>query len=344
MTRLFELKDQMFRFWSEYETYLKYACKFVVALATFCIINNTLGFSEELSSFPIALVLAVVCCLLPQGFTLFVATALVLMNLYVLSVEAALITLLIFVVVFLLYFRFTPHDAILLAVTPICCAMGIPYVVPIVAGLLKKGYSVISVVCSTVVFYFLEGVYKNVKTLQATVAGNELAGSKMSITAGLLLENNELYLMVAVFAVSTLAVYNIRKMAIKHAWRIAIIVGVLIQVSGLLVGYIMLDITEKVLGMLMGNIVAAAIGFVVEFLFMDLDYSRTERVQFEDDEYYYFVKAIPKKMVSSKEKTITEFNGVPGFAQRMREKKAAEEKVTRKNIADELEIDEELLK
>ena len=59
----------------------------------------------------------------------------------------------------------------------------------------------------------------------------------------------------------------------------------------------MFDITGKTVGMILGNLVAIAIGFVMEFIFMDLDYSRTERVQFEDDDYYYFVKAVPKKMV-----------------------------------------------
>ena len=35
-----------------------------------------------------------------------------------------------------------------------------------------------------------------------------------------------------------------------------------------------------------------------QFLFMNLDYARTERVQFEDDDYYYYVKAVPKKTVA----------------------------------------------
>jgi hypothetical protein len=34
---------------------------------------------------------------------------------------------------------------------------------------------------------------------------------------------------------------------------------------------------------------------------MNLDYARTERVQFEDDDYYYYVKAVPKKMVAVRE-------------------------------------------
>ena len=37
---------------------------------------------------------------------------------------------------------------------------------------------------------------------------------------------------------------------------------------------------------------------------MNLDYARTENVQFEDDEYYYYVKAVPKKMIAKEEKVV----------------------------------------
>ena len=36
-----------------------------------------------------------------------------------------------------------------------------------------------------------------------------------------------------------------------------------------------------------------------------VDYSRTENVQFEDDEYYYYVKAIPKMSVEAPDVNVT---------------------------------------
>ena len=40
-----------------------------------------------------------------------------------------------------------------------------------------------------------------------------------------------------------------------------------------------------------------------------MDYSRTERVQFEDDEYYYYVKAVPKNTVALTEKKVKKIKG-----------------------------------
>ena len=57
-----------------------------------------------------------------------------------------------------------------------------------------------------------------------------------------------------------------------------------------------------------GTIAAIVVGIVLEFFVFSVDYSRSEHLQFEDDEYYYYVKAIPKMTVSTQEKTIKKIN------------------------------------
>ena len=43
-------------------------------------------------------------------------------------------------------------------------------------------------------------------------------------------------------------------------------------------------------------------------MFFALDYKRTEYVQYEDDEYYYYVKAVPKLNVASEDVRIKHIN------------------------------------
>ena len=344
MTKLLEIKEKTICFCSRYEVYLKFVYKFIVALALFCLINSKIGFMEKISTFPVALVLAVVCCVLPQSITLVMAAGLVVLNLYVLSLEVALTALLIFVLVFLVYFRFAPKDGMLFALTPICFGLHIPYVLPIGTGLLRKMYSVAAVACGTIVYFFLDGVYQNVTALQAIIAGGgNVEGDKMTITAGQLLTNTEMYLTVVIFVISAVVVNCVRKMTIDHAWKVAIISGALVQISGLFVGYLLFDISGKTVGMILGNIVAVLLGFLFEFIFMDLDYSRTERVQFEDDDYYYFVKAVPKKMVASSDKEIIQFSGFSSLEKLKERQKKQEQPVRRNQIVEELDIDEEFL-
>ena len=40
-----------------------------------------------------------------------------------------------------------------------------------------------------------------------------------------------------------------------------------------------------------------------------VDYTRTEYLQYEDDDYYYYVKAVPKALVATSERSIKKING-----------------------------------
>ena len=343
MTKIIEIKDKVFKFCAEYDSYLQYLYKFLAAFALFCVINGSIGFMEQISTLPIALLLALVCSLLPQSVTILAAAALVLANLAALSIEVALVAFLIFALLFLLYFRFAPQDGMLFILTPIFFKLGIPYILPIGTGLLRKAYSVTAVVCGTIAFYFIDGIHQNITTLGDSVAGGEAdATVKINVTISQLIGNKEMFLTVGIFALSAIMVYVIRRLSVDNAWKIAIISGVLVQVSGLFAGHLLFNISEKTAGMIIGNVIATVLALGLEFLFMDLDYERTERIQFEDDEYYYFVKAVPKKMVTSTEKTVMHFGA--SFFEKRNERKREELKAdSKKLIAEELDIDEDLL-
>lgn len=350
MTGLLEIKDRLIRFYSKYETYLFPVVKFIVAMLLFTMINTNIGFMEKISRFPVALILALVCAILPVNAMIWLAAVVVLADMYALSMEVAITTLVLFAALFFLYFRFSPKDGLAAVLTPVCFKLHIPYVMPIGCSLLRDAYSVIAIICGTVIYYFLDGIQQNSGTLKAVAAdgGNAATSSKFDISVGQLLSNKEMYLVIAIFTIAAIVVYVVRRLAVDHAWTLAIISGTLIEVAGLFVGYLVLNVSDKTLGLLIGNIISLLIGFVIEFLFMNLDYARTERVQFEDDDYYYYVKAVPKKMVAVKEVTVKHFGNTASMGKRIDHSKKTlspeEEETSRKVIAKELDIDEDLLK
>ena len=59
-------------------------------------------------------------------------------------------------------------------------------------------------------------------------------------------------------------------------------------------GSIALGVNTSYGPLIIGNIAAAVAGLVLELFLFSVDYARSERLQFEDDEYYYYVKAIPR--------------------------------------------------
>lgn len=98
-----------------------------------------------------------------------------------------------------------------------------------------------------------------------------------------------------------------------------------------------LGISGKYVWLIVGNVISVLIGLVLQFFFFNLDYTRTERVQFEDDEYYYYVKAVPKLYVTTSEKQIKSFGGKGHGNGRGRER------ISREDLAKEMDIDKDLL-
>jgi len=62
----------------------------------------------------------------------------------------------------------------------------------------------------------------------------------------------------------------------------------------LIVGSLALNAKINIVFMIIGIIIGAVAAYICKVVFFSVDYKRTEFVQYEDDEYYYYVKAVPK--------------------------------------------------
>ena len=331
MTALLELKQRIKNLYSQYEIYILPVLRFVLAMAYFIWINTNMGYMKQIDNIFIVLILALICSILPVGGTVFIGSVLILADMYALSLEVCIVALILFVLMYILYFRFSPKNEYGVLLTPICFGLNIPFVMPVGMGLLRELYSMFSLVCGIVLYFFLNGVKQNETTLGGADE-KDAATSKIVVVLNQLLGNREMYLVLAIMVVTLVIVYIIRKMSIEHAWAVAIIFGILFEAVGMIAGDMVLGISGKTITILVGSIISCVIAFVIQFLFFNLDYSRTERLQFEDDEYYYYVKAVPKAIVAGTDKKVTRFSG-----------KEEQDRMTKKRFAEEMEIDEDLL-
>jgi hypothetical protein len=101
-------------------------------------------------------------------------------------------------------------------------------------------------------------------------------------------------------------------MSIDYSWTIAMVAGAMTDIVILLIGDLLYDINISVAGALFGSVLALIVAKVIEFFRFCVDYSRTEKVQFEDDEYYYYVKAVPKMTVAVSTRTVKRINTPSG--------------------------------
>ena len=306
MTVLLEIKEKLKNTYGKYDIYLKPLFKFILAAGVFWIINGNIGYMSRLKTLPVTLVLALVSSILPVNAMIALAGIVILLHLYALALEVAAVALVLFLLMGLLYFRFAPGDGIYTVLMPLCLHFNIGPVMPMAIGLLGKAYSVVSVLCGTVAWFFLNGIKQN----QAVFISSEetAAASKLTVALNQIMENKEMFLVLATFVVVTAVVFFIRNLSVDYAWTAAIIVGALVNFVVLFAGYLALGISGKTLMLVISSLLSLAVSLILEFLFFNLDYTRTERVQFEDDEYYYYVKAIPKITVATPSKTVKKIN------------------------------------
>ncbi len=306
MTVLLEMKERLKQIYSKGEPFLLPLVKFLLAFITFNTLNGRMGYMTQLDNVAVVLIAALTCSFLPTGALVFFAAIFSLAHMYALSLEVALVGLCVYFVMYLLFFRFSPKDSLVVVLTPLLCAMKIPYVVPIVVGLLCSPMSAVSVGCGVVVYYVIEAIVANASNIRTM--GNDEMVAKVRILLEAITGNRAMLVIVVSFAITILVVYFIRRLSIDYSWTIAMIAGVMINVVVLLVGDLLYDINISVGGALLGSLLALVVAKIVEFFRFCVDYSRVEKVQFEDDEYYYYVKAVPKMAVSMSTKTVKKIN------------------------------------
>jgi len=306
MRTLLEIKEIVIKIYGKYEVFIIPVLKFLLALVSLLAINSRLGYMRQVDNIGVVLIASLLCSFLPNGFILLFGAVFILLHLYALAIEVALVGLGVFLIMALVFFRFSPRDSLAVLFTPLCFFFKVPYVMPIAAGLLRTPASVVSVGCGVVVHYLISFVSENATSISALDESETVARLRLVIDA--LLGNRAMVVMIVAFAVTIIAVYLIRRMSIDYSWTIAIIAGVMLDAVILLIGDLVYNTNVSVLGILLGAVIAALLGKLLQFLVFNIDYNRTERVQFEDDEYYYYVKAVPKLTVAAPEKTVKKIN------------------------------------
>lgn len=312
MSSLLEVKEILKRIYAKYEVFILPVLKFFLTFTALLMVNNKLGYMSKIDNMGIVLIVALLSSFLPFGFALFFAIVFILLHFYALAMEVALVGLCVFLVMGLLFLRFAPKDSVAVLLTPICFFFKIPYVMPVSMGLVGNPMSAVSVSCGVVIHYLVDFVAENATAIKALDESESTVRLRMVIDA--LLDNKQMMVTVMAFAITVVVAYIIRRMSIDYAWTVSIVASAMLNALTLLVGDLMFDTNISVVGVLLGTVVSIGLLKVLQFFVFNVDYTRTEKVQFEDDEYYYYVKAVPKVTVAQQTKTVKRINTASGYA------------------------------
>lgn len=302
MSTLLVWREKLQKVYAAYSVYTLKGLQFLLGLLLFGLINSNVGFMEMASSVFCTGGLAVICTFFPMIVMVIAAAVLVLVHFYALSMPIAIVSLVIFLIMYIFYFRFTPKKAWLLLVSALAFALKIPLIIPVVFGLLGTPVWIVPAACGIISYYMVSFVKASAAALRSADSESMISGvvnfTKQVVTG------HEMWLMVMAIVIGILVVNLIRTRAIDHAWKIGSASGVVVSLIIAAAGNIILNGDVSYVEICVSALLGVGLGLVLEFLFFSVDYSRTESIQFEDDEYYYYVKAVPKIGVSVPEKTV----------------------------------------
>ena len=123
MTALLELRENLKKIYSRNEAFILPVIKFLLGVIVLSIINGKMGYMTKLDNMAIVLIVSLLCSFLPTGFMAFFAMMFAVLHMYALSIETAAVGLVVFLLLYLLFLRFTAKEALVVVLTPVLCML-----------------------------------------------------------------------------------------------------------------------------------------------------------------------------------------------------------------------------
>ncbi len=306
MMPILVFRERVKNFYQKYDAYLTPIIKFLFAFITFYVINKEIGYDARFKALPVVLVLSMVSAFTPSAVLVLLALLVSALHIYSISPVLSIIIVLIMLIIYFLFARYTPKYGYVLLAVPILFVLKIPYTIPILLGLISTPVAVVPTGCGVVV-YFLFQIIKSAVNMQVNMTVEDILALYKYVMDSLI-DNKLLIITVVIFILILLVTYFVRRMTFDYAFEIGIAAGTLTCVLGFLVSNIILNNTKQILSMILGTLASGVIVYIIHFFKLTLDYSGVERAQFEDDVYYYYVKAVPKVTVTTPQVNVKHIN------------------------------------
>ena len=295
--KLLEFRTLLLKIYQKARFIINPIIKFFLSTMVFNWINSEIGYDQRFASKTIVLLLSAICAVTPGGVLVFLAMVLMLVHVFHASILLAALLFLMFVVLYGLLMRFAPEEALAAVAVPVLAKYNLHYCVPMVLGCVATPLSMLPCACGVIIWYLIS-IVKNFSGVQVNIKNLDEVISLFTGVVDAFLASKQMLITIAVFALVITAIFIIRRFSFDFAFIVSIGAGVLVNILGFLVAVLHFNVSINAGKLILMSLISGVIAVVLEFFKRVLDYTAIERVQFEDDDYYYYVKAVPKVNVS----------------------------------------------
>lgn len=253
------------------------------------------------------LFLTAAALLFPVSFFYFFVSIVTAAEVYFVSPEMGIAVGLIHIILYLLYLRYDPRLCLVAAVLPLAYLCHLQYLVPLIVGMLFGCAGILPAAFGTAVCYYAHYM-EDYKTVLSSGTLGEISNGIIYVLRHMN-QDKTMWVTMASFAVVIIVVNYIYHLTLDHVWTTAILAGAVVNILCFLLGSFLAELDIEVLAMTLQTAVAAVLAMAVQFFLRAVDFSRVERVEFSDDEYYYYVKAVPKARVGFRDVRTKKISG-----------------------------------
>ena len=249
------------------------------------------------------LAVSAVQAFLPISFLYYAISILIMINLWNVSMDIFLGFVIFFIICSLAFIRVDKKHAIIIIATVLLFYLKLEYLLPVLLGM-SVGFGAILPAAAGIVTYFLSVYMTDVSTLLTTSTSSSF-GMGLQRIVNLILIDKKLLVLLVTFALIIFITTLLCHIFYERAWMFAIFVGNIAMVLLLLFGRLIFELDYTIWRLFLEVILGIGCCYIYRFFRGIGDVSRIEKVSFEDDEYFYYVKAVPKIKVTEKNRNVT---------------------------------------
>lgn len=302
MTQMLILREYVQKLYQRYAFLFHFTFRFFIGFVVFFSINRALGYQPILNHMYVNILMGVVSMIFPLEALLFLAAGFVVFHIFYVSNVLAFSIAVIFLILYLLYIQFFPKHGYVVLAVPLAYSIGLSSGVPVLLGLIAGPVILVPGLIGVGLYYLLRTL------VSVIVAATDDTINLFQVLINQFVGDREMLASLVIFSIVTLIVYVLRNLKISYSFEIAVFFGIVSNLILFLIANYMQLVRIQMAQFFLGSIVSFFLVLLIQFFRLSLNYADVENLQFEDEEYYYYVRAVPKNNIAPKNKRIKRFN------------------------------------
>lgn len=321
MEQILIARETVVKFYKQFETYIIFVAKFFLGVYMYQKIMG-IGYVNEaavpmlstLPVLPLTMLLGLSFTLLPYTLSWLLMAVLITLQ-YSAVLEVAAVIFLFLLCVILFYARMATKESLLILLTILAFHLKMPYLVPLLAGMYCTLSAIIPVAIGVFIYAYIPIIQGLAVTTKTTGFNpTELLTTFTELYTSLVnsLTATQSWLFTAfIFAMVIVIVHVVSRLSIDFSKEIAIVLGCVLNIFGYIIAVLVAREDIAIGFVILFTLLCGALTELIRLFDSVLDYQRAESVQFEDEHNYYFVRVVPKVLMTKRKRVVRRIRPQP---------------------------------